>query len=140
MKTRNSNIELLRIISMMMIMVLHFLGHSKNVWEGGVSADMLLWNLNESICISAIAIFVLISGYFGIRFTFRKLLRLYLQCLIWGVVGYLLYVLCANTPPRENNNIIRSSSCLYTQQILVYRDLFGINVFSSDTQCGNRIF
>jgi len=99
MKTRNSNIELLRIISMMMIMVLHFLGHSKNVWEGGLSADMLIWNMNESLCISATAIFVLISGYFGIRFTFRKLLSLYLQCFIWGLVGYLLYALCANTPP-----------------------------------------
>lgn len=98
MKTRNSNIELLRIISMMMIMVLHFLGHSKNAWEGGVSADMLLWNLNESVCISATAIFVLISGYFGIRFTFRKVLSLYLQCFIWGLVGYVLYVLCTDNP------------------------------------------
>ena len=59
MMTRNSNIELLRIISMMI---------------------------------------VLISGYFGIRFTFRKLLSLYLQCLIWGLVGYLLYVFFSDEP------------------------------------------
>lgn len=100
MKARNSNIELLRIISMMMIMVLHFLGHSKNVWEGCISADMLLWNLNESLCISATAIFVLISGYFGIRFSFRKLLSLYLQCFIWGLLGYILYVLYTNNPMK----------------------------------------
>lgn len=140
MKTRNSNIELLRFISMMMIMVLHFLGHSQNVWEGGVSADILLWNLNESICISATSIFVLISGYFGIRFSFRKVLSLYLQCFIWGLIGYLLYAFCANTPPHKNHNVVRPSSCLYAQQMVVHKHVPGANVLGSVTQCSDRIF
>ena len=65
MKERNSNIELLRLCSMMMIMVLHFLGHSRYVGGNIFSADVLIWNLMESLCISSTAIFVLISGIFA---------------------------------------------------------------------------
>ena len=99
MKMRASNIELLRIISMMMIMVLHFVGHAINLDSTASTLEWSLWNINKVFTISATSIFVLISGYWGIRFSFRKLLSLYLQCFIWGLIGYLLYVLCANTPP-----------------------------------------
>jgi len=99
MKERNSNIELLRLCSMMMIMVLHFLGHSRYVSGNIFSADVLIWNLMESLCISATAIFVLISGYFGINFRIKGILKLYLSCAVWGVAGYVLYCYCANTPP-----------------------------------------
>lgn len=139
MKTRASNIELLRIVSMLMICVLH-LCTSIKIDASTITPEWMLWNLNKTLTISATSIFVLISGYFGIRFSFRKVLSLYLQCFIWGLLGYLAYSICANTPPRKNNNIIRSSSCLYAQQILVYKHLSGVNVFSSDTQRSNRVF
>ena len=99
MKERNSNIELLRLCSMMMIVVLHFLGHSRYVGGNIFSADVLIWNLMESLCISSTAIFVLISGYFGINFKIKGILKLYLSCAAWGIVGYAIYCSCANTPP-----------------------------------------
>lgn len=95
MKSRASNIELLRIVSMMLIMVLHFIVHVlKNDAPVGTT-EWALWNANKVLTISATSIFVLISGYWGIRFNFRKVLSLYLQCFIWGLLGYVLYVLCS---------------------------------------------
>ena len=98
MKTRASNIELLRIVSMLMICVLH-LCTSIKIDATSISSEWMLWNFNKSLTISATSIFVLITGYFGIRFSFRKVLSLYLQCFIWGLLGYLAYSICANTPP-----------------------------------------
>lgn len=97
MKSRASNIELLRIVSMMMIMVLHFVCKVLDNEAPVGSMEWTLWNANKALTISATSIFVLISGYFGMRFTFRKLLSLYLRCFIWGFVGYLLYTFSANT-------------------------------------------
>ena len=97
MKTRASNIELLRIVSMLMICVLH-LCTSIKIDASTITPEWMLWNLNKTLTISATSIFVLISGYFGIRFSFRKVLSLYLQCFIWGLVGYLLYVFFSDEP------------------------------------------
>lgn len=98
MKTRASNIELLRIVSMMMIMVLHFIVHVLKIDAPVGTTEWALWNANKVLTISATSIFVLISGYWGIRFSFRKVLSLYLQCFIWGLLGYVLYVLCTDNP------------------------------------------
>lgn len=92
MKERASNIELLRIVSMMMIMVLHFVVHAINLDSTSSTMEWAFGNVNKVLTISATSIFVLISGYWGIHFSFRKLLSLYLQCFIWGLIGYLLYV------------------------------------------------
>lgn len=107
MKTRASNIELLRIVSMMMIMVLHFVGHALKIDVPVGTTEWALWNANKVLTISATSIFVLISGYWGIRFSFRKLLSLYLQCFIWGLVGYVLYVLCSDNPLKISTLIGR---------------------------------
>ena len=138
MKERNSNIELLRLCSMMMIMVLHFLGHSRYIGGNIFSADVLIWNLMESLCISSTAIFVLISGYFGINFKIKGILKLYLSCAAWGIVGYVIYCSCANTPPRGSNEIIRSSNAIYARKMVVHHNLFGVVFPVSNTQCSNR--
>lgn len=107
MKTRASNIELLRIVSMMMIMVLHFVVHVLKADVPVGTTEWALWNANKVLTISATSIFVLISGYWGIRFSFRKVLSLYLQCFIWGLVGYVLYVLLSDNPLKISTLIAR---------------------------------
>lgn len=92
--TRNYSLDLLRIISMWMIVFWHVLGHG-GVMEQTNSAFyyglLLLWNA----CSIPVNLYVLISGYFLVTQKFRpsKLLRLYIEvvfyCLIW--YGYALF-------------------------------------------------
>lgn len=73
---RNSGLDLLRIVSMWMIITLHFLGH------GGALAEMQQfsfeyfagWSL-AGVCFSAVNCFILISGFFLVesRFSIKHL-------------------------------------------------------------------
>lgn len=96
MSQRNSNIELLRILCMLMIMILHFNNQCANPGLLGLP-DVLTTQLTcgfliECFCIIAVNCFVLISGYFGINLKVRSVLKLYLQCFFVGLLSYLLYV------------------------------------------------
>lgn len=104
MQVRQSNIELLRLLSMLMIVIFHFNGHALESGES-LSSQWIAYNLTHTLTITATSIFVLISGYFGIHFKLRGVLKLYLQCLVWGLIGYLLYVNYANTPPVERTTL-----------------------------------
>ena len=65
-KERNYGIELLRIISICMIIMLHFLGHGGLLGcvEHGSTNYLILWLL-ETFSYSGVAIFATISGYVG---------------------------------------------------------------------------
>lgn len=93
LNNRQSNIELLRLLSMLMIMVWHFNGHAICP-----NNSTIISNFFQSLTVPATTIFVLISGYFGIRFRVRSVFKLYLQCFIWGLVSYLLYCVCSHQP------------------------------------------
>lgn len=67
-KERQRNYELLRVIAMLMIVCLHYLG------KGGLLGDPLREDMNatgyavwltEAFCLVAVNVYVLISGYFG---------------------------------------------------------------------------
>lgn len=98
---RNSNIELLRIICMFFVVLLHFNNHGVNIniicFQGELSLQNTLGHLVESFAIVAVNCFVLISGYYGLSFKLKSLLKLYLQCFFIGLVGYLLYVLLSSS-------------------------------------------
>ena len=99
---RQSNIELLRIIAITMVLMLHFNLHGlyPDILGG---SDTLSWfsfkgNLIESICICAVNVFVMISGYFAIKLSIKSVLNLYIRCFIIGLVTYLAYLLLAHDP------------------------------------------
>ena len=66
-KQKMANIEALRCLAMMMVVVLHYLGKGKllgdlaqpNMGNVGIAAWLL-----ESFCIVAVNVYMLISGYF----------------------------------------------------------------------------
>lgn len=93
--TRNSNIELLRIICMLMVVILHFNNHGANNGIVNMPSALTsrLWGgfIVESFCIVAVNCFVLISGFFAIKLKFKSILKFYLQCFIIGLFSYLLY-------------------------------------------------
>lgn len=77
-KKRMANMELLRIIAMIMVVVMHFLRESgalpvKDVALSGapLSAVNVVAIFLEAFCIVAVNVYVLISGYFGSQSSFR---------------------------------------------------------------------
>ena len=70
-KKRLANIEYLRVIAMAMVVVLHFMTKSGSLPEAGSEAAKYLTSQNilalflESLCIVAVDVYVLISGYLG---------------------------------------------------------------------------
>lgn len=68
MHTRYANIELLRIIAMLMVIMLHALGHGGvlETYDFG-TFGYIFFGFVEVVCYSAVDIFVIITGYFMIN-------------------------------------------------------------------------
>ena len=107
MTKRKTNIELLRIISMFMIVVYHYCCHGYLIREVGTAGynTPILW-LIYTFCYSAVNIYVLISGYFLCKseFKWKKVLKIYIEVLFYSVIIFtLLYItgLTEITSPKQ---------------------------------------
>ena len=82
---RMANYELLRILAMIMVVTLHFLSHSDRLIALGVPLDgvRLIGSLLEAFCLVAVNVYLLISGYFGVKGSFRPSRAISLLCQIW---------------------------------------------------------
>lgn len=83
---RQSNFELLRIFSMMLILVHHQICH------GVLSSSSAVFKATDSFAIIGVDLFILISGYFGIKLTWKSFLNLAFICMFYKVVH-----LCVDT-------------------------------------------
>lgn len=94
---RNSNFELLRIIAMIMIVSLHTLGHGGGLTNTTVNSMNFVFNhILESLSIVAVNVFILISGYFGIRSYScikNKIIILYKQMIFYSISIGLLFII-----------------------------------------------
>ncbi len=92
-KQRSSNVELLRIVAMLMIVIYHFGVHGS--WPSGKSfgADLAIDLLSFGGKISC-DIFVLITGYFMVRsrFRIRGVLRLVLETVFYSWLIFAVFV------------------------------------------------
>ena len=85
-----ANLELLRIVSMLLIVVLHFLG--KGGWLTELTESSLprmgyvAWGM-EALAIGSLNVYMLLSGYFLIEGSFKvkRLLQLFLQVLFYSI-------------------------------------------------------
>lgn len=101
---RMANLDLLRCVAMMMVVVLHYLGKGgllpelHQPWGAPEQATgvygVAAWTL-ETLCIVAVNVYMFISGYFlsGSAFKLSRLLQLYIQVwaysVVFGLVGAL---------------------------------------------------
>lgn len=83
-KTRQSNVELLRLLAMFMVLLLHAVQSFQWPRGGFLMSQPLVVHLGfsfvEMISIVAVNVFVLISGWFGIHPTMRGLGKFLYQC------------------------------------------------------------
>lgn len=90
---RKSNLELLRIVAMLMIISLHYFAFCNAGTElaQGTKND-LFFRIVESFSICGVNIFVLISGWFSLKQTQikeRKIVNLLVDIAFWGALGYI---------------------------------------------------
>lgn len=93
---RNSNIELLRIIATVMVLLLHanfgaFAPPNNESILCAPTAEFFR-TLLESACICCVNIFVFISGWFGIKLKAKSIVSFYFQCVF---ILALIYILAA---------------------------------------------
>lgn len=98
-KTRNSNIELLRIILMLMVIGVHYnligMGNAF-YYTNAAGINVSLINLLESICIVCVDTFIIISGYFLInknKININKVPKYIIMILFFNLFQYLLNII-----------------------------------------------
>ena len=100
MKTRrNPNIELLRIVSMFMVLMLHANGHGGVIdqYKFGSLGYTLFW-LIESFCMVSVNAFVLITGYYGTTSKFKtsKVLKFSMEIIAFSILCTILSIALGN--------------------------------------------
>lgn len=100
-RDRQSNLELLRIVAMLAIIVSHFTLFSGYGFDPGSLSVNRLWIESMGIGNIGVNIFVLISGYFlsqtrGLKL--KKAIQLWLQLFFYSAAIYLLFVFLGLTP------------------------------------------
>lgn len=94
-KHRDSNFELLRIVAMMLVLLVHVnylsLGNvtQSEIIETPWTAFVRIFC--EQLCIVSVNLFVLLSGWFGIKPTIKKCISLLFQILFIGFASSLIY-------------------------------------------------
>ena len=81
-KDRSSNFELLRLLCIFGILMMHTFG--------GIDTSVSFFNTEIHVLVNSIfnmgvTCFILLSGYFGIRFDFKKLIRLDLMIIFFNI-------------------------------------------------------
>ena len=86
---RLSNIELLRVICIIMILSMHIMGYA---WHTSNTLNReLLLGIN-TISNSGVTIFILISGYFGIHFKVDKLVKFLFVVWTYSILSYIIEI------------------------------------------------
>ena len=87
---RQSNMELLRLVAMMMILVMHmdYGAFGLPTAESVENAPMTTFGriFVEHLCLVAVNVYVLISGWFGIRPKMKSFVRLMLQVAMYSII------------------------------------------------------
>lgn len=97
MTHRKSNIELLRILAMLLIIDVHYFA-ACNAGANAVpgSGNWLVFQIMESVGICGVNLFILFTGYFSLRqnsIKIRKIIDLLVQVAFWGGLGFMLCVI-----------------------------------------------
>lgn len=81
---RESNIELLRILCIIGILMMHTFGSVYGTVSG---VNLVYGTFINSICNTGVSIFVLISGYFGIKFNIRKIVSIEMTTVFYALLS-----------------------------------------------------
>lgn len=85
---RDSNIELLRLIAMFFIVLLHLTINGTSFYSpDAATKDHCIANAIVGFTYVGVNCYILISGFFGVKFSWRSLLNLYIVCFTYELLG-----------------------------------------------------
>jgi len=123
--SRNSSIELLRIFAIFGIVTMHINGELMSSAQGSTAAWIQLEN---SLFNAGVSVFVLISGYYGIRRTWHKAAVLEITAIVYSALTALL-------SSMQGGYVTEGRvASLYTnlhQSVLVFVVLYATHAFCS---------
>lgn len=104
-KSRETGIELLRILAMLMVISLHYLGKGGALGAyGSYTKNQVVAEVLECFCLVAVNVYVIISGYFLVdsRFRFTKVIKLWFQIFFYSA-GIFIVMYLLNLVPEMYN-------------------------------------
>ncbi|MCM1136199.1 MAG: acyltransferase [Clostridium sp.] len=106
-KGRMANYELLRVLAMVMVVVMHFLACSDSLpaLDMPLNGVRLAGGLLEAFCLVAVNVYVLITGYFGAKGSFKVGKAAGLLCRIWFYALLIPLVLTMLGIPTQGGTI-----------------------------------
>mgnify|MGYP005769969101 CR=1 FL=1 len=93
-KAREANMELLRIVAMLMVITLHCVGRGLLLSNPVISnVNLLLIQFLDSFSLTANSLFILLTGYYyiGKKFNLRKILSLWGKTLFYCILIFTIY-------------------------------------------------
>jgi len=106
---RKTNMELLRIVSMILIVMHHYCVHSSFIFENGISINKFIIQALSIGGKIGVNIFILITGYFMInsKFKVKKLLKLLLEIFTYSfLIFVIIYII---NPSKVNIKLLLKS-------------------------------
>lgn len=91
--SRQSNFELLRLFAIFLVIFGHCLIRTGNagVYEPYVqNLNGILGSFLYALCVIGVNLFILISGYFGIRKVVKSVIKILIDCAIYGGIAFLV--------------------------------------------------
>lgn len=101
-KQRNANMDLLRIVSMLLIVFLHSIDHS-GVLENEVNCGNGMYfyvRFTYALCQVCVNIYIMLSGYFMVKSKFRlqKLVTLWMETVFYSLLLRIIFILAGIKP------------------------------------------
>lgn len=90
---RKSTFELLRLVAIFLIIFGHCLLRTGNagVYEPYVqNANSVIGSFLYALCVIGVNLFILISGYFGIRRVGKSVVKILIDCTVYGLIAFLI--------------------------------------------------
>lgn len=87
---RQSNIELLRIVSMFFIVLEHVMIMGTEFFSAPMGNQLYVANTIIGFTYIGVNCFILITGYFGADFSWKRLINLYLICSFYELIGFVV--------------------------------------------------
>lgn len=140
-KNRNSNIEMLRIIATIMVVLLHCLNNTGALLYTDGANYWAYWTI-EAFAIVAVNVFVLISGYFLFesKFSFKAVVRLaftdvWFYCVLFSTINLLLG---GGRRPVGTNDLLRIIFPILTKRYWFINSYIALYVLSPFLNKGIR--